>query len=73
MKTGQKLVGYRLTREDCGGWLFLGTTPQEVANSLRSEIETNEGLPADECSLMRIEPFEITQDEIDKMPEFPGW
>ena len=68
----EKLVGYKLRREDCGGWMFMGTTPQEVANTLRSEIEADGGIMI-ACSVMRIEPCEVTQEEIDNMPEFEGW
>lgn len=53
--------------------MFMGTTPNEVANTLKAEIEADDGLDADARSVMRIEPCEITQEEIDNMPEFPGW
>lgn len=68
-----KLIGYKLTRPDCGGWMFLGTDPAEVGKAVRDELEMNEGLPADECGQVVIEAFEITQEEIDNMPDFPGW
>jgi len=53
--------------------MFLGTDPDEVGKALGHELESNEGLPADECGQVVIEAFEITQDEIDAMPEFQGW
>ena len=74
MKTTEKtnLVGYKLTRPKCGGWMFLGVTPSEVGEQLATQLE-NEGLLTDGCGHIVIEAFEITQDEIDNMPEFPGW
>lgn len=67
------MIGYKMTRPDCGGWMFLGTTPEEVGKSIQSEIESNEGLDIEECGLLEIEAFEISQDAIDAMPDFPGW
>lgn len=67
------MVGYKLSLASCPGWMYLGTEPQEVADALRNELESNEGLSVDEIEEMTIEAFEITQEEIDKMPEFQGW
>ena len=68
-----KLVGYKITRPDCGGWMFAGTTAAEVAKTLKNETEMSDDLPADEFGGIHIEAFETTQEEIDNMPEFPGW
>jgi len=66
-------VGYKLTRDSCPGWMFLGTTPEEVARTIKNEFEMHEGLDPDEIESMTIEPFWIMQEEIDNMPEFQGW
>ena len=68
------MIGHKLKREDCGGtWVFCGTTPQEVAVALKNELDSEDGLSVDERSTIILEPFEITQDEIENMPEFEGW
>ncbi len=67
------MTGYKLYRADCSGWLFCGTTPKEVGDAVKNEIEGDGGLPCDECDQILIRPFEITQEEIDNMPEFEGW
>lgn len=67
------MVGYKLERSGPSGWMFCGTTPQEVANVLKAEIEADMELPTDERCVITLTPFEITQAEIDAMPEFPGW
>ncbi len=66
------MTGYKLTRHDSGTWMFCGTTPEEVANCLRAELESDME-PGNEAAKLTLEPFEFTQDEIDNMPEFPGW
>lgn len=66
-------IGYKLSRHDCNGWLFGGTTPKEVAECLQNELDSHEGLSVEECDVITIEAFEITQKEIDDMPEFQGW
>jgi hypothetical protein len=52
--------------------MFCGTKLDEVLNVLRSELEIDmeEG---NERSALTLTPVEITQEEIDNMPEFPGW
>ena len=55
------MIGYKLTRSEA------------VAECVKTEIESGEGLSLDELSTLKIEPFEISQQEIDDMPEFPGW
>ena len=67
-------VAYRLKRSDCGGrWLFAGTTPEQVAEVVKAEIDGNEGLPVDECSQFVIEAYETTESEIEALSEFDGW
>ena len=53
--------------------MFAGTTAAEVAKTLKNEMEMSDDLPADEFGGIHIEAFETTQEEIDNMPEFPGW
>ncbi len=67
------MTGYKLTRSGPSGWIFCGTTPTEVAYVLKHELDSDEGLPADERCVITLTPFEITQEEIDNMPEFQGW
>ncbi len=67
------MVAYKLSRPDCGGWMFAGTTPEEVAECVKNELDMHEGLPADECGEIAIEAYETTQEEIDALPEFEGW
>jgi hypothetical protein len=69
----QKLVGYILRRSDCPGGLFLGVTPNEVADAFKTELENQDNLPASEMSVFTIEPIETTLTEILSMPEFEGW
>lgn len=69
--TEEKLIGYKLSRPNCPGWMFIGTTPQEVGEAIKNEL-LDTGFPDNEGSIV-IEPFEITQKEIDEMPEFQGW
>lgn len=67
------LVGYKLSRPDCPGWMFCGVTPEEVAACLKNEIDSHEGLGPDEIGQMILEPYMTSQAEIDAMPEFQGW
>ena len=67
------LVGYKVKRTGCPGWIFAGTTPKEVADTIKNEIDSHEGLAADECGLLAIEAYETTQAEIDALPDFEGW
>lgn len=69
----EKFVGYILRRSDCPGGLFLGVKPEEVAGAFQSELENQDNLPAGEISIFTIEPVELTQTQIDDMPEFEGW
>lgn len=68
------MTGYKLTREDCGTWMFAGTTVQEVLNTLKTELECDFEEPNHNyrCTF-QITPFEVTQEEIDNMPDFEGW
>ena len=67
------MVAYKLTRPDCGGWMHAGVTPAEVACCIENELKAHEGMTADECGTIVIEPYETIQDEIDALPEFQGW
>lgn len=68
------MLGYKLMRPSTGTrtWMFCGTTVDEVINTLRSELESDMEEGNDPTDIHLI-PFEITQEEIDNMPEFPGW
>ena len=68
------MIGYRLKRESQGErWLFLGTTSAEVSRGIKDEIDSDAGLGVDEIDKQIIEPVEISQQEIDEMPDFQGW
>ena len=69
------LTGYWLEREDCPGRMFAGTTPAEVAATLAVELQDDfdSKLPSDEVSIIRLVPYETSQNEIDALPEFQGW
>ena len=67
------MIGYKLTRSECSGWMFCGTTPQDVAECLKNEMDMHEGLSLQEIDEITIEAFEVTQEEIDDMKEFQGW
>ena len=67
------IVGYALCRHGSNAWCFLGVDPRDVADGIRSEIEMDFELPGDERDTMTVEPVSITQEEVDRMPEFPGW
>ena len=69
---GEKLKGYWLTRENGCGKMFTGVNPDEVLNTLRVELECNFDGSCEHESLT-LEPCELTQEEIDNMPEFDGW
>ena len=66
------MIGYKLIRGSSGTWMFAGTTPQEVLNTLKVELE-GDFSEGGEPDSFELEPFEITQEEIDSMPDFPGW
>lgn len=68
-----KLIGYKLTRPNCGGWLFLGTDPAQIGDAIRYELESERDFPIEDREQFTIHPMEITQEEIDTMPEFEGW
>lgn len=68
-----KVIGYKLKREGCPGWMFMGVEPHEVAATLACELENHKGLSVDECDTLHVEAFETTTEEIDALPEFEGW
>ena len=66
-----------LTALDLGmfRWLCATGVYHAAGNTLSIPIMSalaEKGSDAEDCEL-RIEAFEITQEEIDAMPEFPGW
>ena len=67
------LVCYIATRPNNGTWLYLGRTPQEVANSIKAELDSDQGLSASEIEPLIIQARVFTQHQIENMPEFPGW
>ncbi len=64
-------TGYRMTRDNAGPWMFCGTTADEVIEAIRVELLTD--FEENNHSTIQLEPIQITQQEIDNMPEFPGW
>lgn len=70
-----KVIGYVLLRPATdSAWMYAGETPDEVAATLRCEIEPDcDGLSIDEREKIVIEPREFTRDEIENMPDFDGW
>lgn len=63
---------YKIIRPQAGNtWMFAGTSLQELFKTLKDELENFEGDPEDNDIL--IQQFEISQEEIDNMQEFPGW
>lgn len=73
MNKSDKITAFKLYRPDCSGWMFAGTTSVEVVDVLKNELESEEGLPADERGSIVIEAYFTTQEEIDALPEFQGW
>ena len=67
------MIAYKLVRQWSGNWMFAGTTPEQVAETVKNEIEADDGLSVDERGAFQIASFEITQKQLDEMPEFPGW
>jgi len=68
-----KITACKITRPDCSGWMFAGTTSAEVANTVQAEIESNLAEGAGSFGDIHIEEYRTTQEEIDYMPEFEGW
>jgi len=69
----EKLVGFKLKTGYGSGWMFMGVTPDQVAETLKNELEGLTEYELEESGDFTIESFHITQKEIDEMPEFPGW
>lgn len=69
----EPVVGYKLTRSECPGYMFLGITPTEVADALQDELDSHEGLSAEECGEMTVVAYQTTRAQIQKLPEFGGW
>jgi len=66
------MIGYELRRSGTGGVLFAGTTPEEVAATLKNELECEDS-QLEFRDVITLTPIEITQEQIDNMPEFEGW
>ena len=69
----EKFVAYKVRRPDCSGWIYAGRMPGEVAEVIKNELDSHDGLSAEECGELHIEAYETTQEEVDALPEFPGW
>ena len=67
------MIGYKINREGFDEWYFAGVTPEEVAEAIKNEMDTNKGMSVEEIGFLLITPFEVTQKEIENMPEFGGW
>ncbi len=67
------MIAYKITRSECSGWCHAGSTIEEVINTLKNELDMNEGLSVDELDQITLVPYETTQEEIDSLPEFQGW
>lgn len=67
------MIGYWLQRSGCPGKMFVGVTPKEIANCIECELGGEEEQIADARDAITLTPFEVTQEEIDAMPEFGGW
>ncbi len=68
------VVTYWLKRPGLSDCLaYIGTTPEDVAAAVKAEIEADEGLRPDDIGSLVIEAREITQEEIEKLPEFESW
>ena len=68
------MIAYKMSYTDNGKrWMFAGTTIDDVANCLKSELEMNGDGDALELGPIQIESYETTQAEIDELPEFEGW
>jgi hypothetical protein len=67
------MIGYKLTRPN-ENLLDGCSTPHPSAsfNVVKVELQTHFDGDCEHEPLL-IEPCEITQEEIDNMPEFPGW
>jgi hypothetical protein len=73
MSKSEPVVGYKLTRADCAGWLFAGITPEEVAKTVAYELDADQSLPPSFRGAIILTPLVTTQAEIDSLPEFEGW
>lgn len=69
----EKIIAYKISRPDCPGFMHAGVTPVEVAECLKNEVESQDGLSPEECGQIVLEAYETTQDEIDALEDFGGW
>lgn len=77
IESGKTIMGFVLTHDspDSGPWMFLGTNLHESIQSLECELGgyIYEKTVPEDVPVMCIQAKWFTQDEIDSMPEFPGW
>lgn len=67
------IVAYKLSRPSCGGWMYAGITPEEVAKCVQHEIEMSDGVEPEAEGDLLISPYMTTLEEIDALPDFGGW
>ena len=65
--------GFKMTRPHSNAWMWLGSTLDEVTESIRAELDGDMDLNPDERESMWIRPGTVTEDELANMGEFPGW
>ena len=69
----EDVVGYKLSIEGSVGWKFAGSSPSEVATTVREEIFEHEEHPAEEHPVITLTPYSTTREEFEELPEFEGW
>jgi len=69
------MLCYFLGRSDCDGYYLCGTSPEHIAEAIRNELveEFGEEIPAEERSVMTLYAKDLTERQIDELPEFGGW
>ena len=71
------MIGYRLEYEDRSGSVFLGTNAKDISKAFHDEMESDidvmTQVSLENMPVFKIIPFELSQEEIDNMPEFQGW
>jgi len=73
MSKGSRIAGFVLTIPDASSvWMYAGKTPEDALAALRTELMASEQTP-DAFGSIVIEMRWFTQEELDTMPEFPGW
>ena len=67
------MTGYWMKIEGSDARAFLGTTPNEVAEQVKHEIEAHEDMRAEDIDAIEIHACDVTQEQIDAMPDFHGF